>query len=250
MSSVEAARIEQIDCFIAAMDSARSIDDIFLATKSQIQALGFDYFGYQLLAPPIGPAVRLYLTNKPNGWTCRYIEQKYVSDDLVTRHAARTLRPFLWRDISQERLITPTQRLMFTEATEFGLKAGGTVPIHGPAAAKALFSIAANMSQHEFDRLFLQERHALQIIATYVHEHILRLGLDTPPPPPTIKLTPRELEVLTWTARGKTAWEISEIIAISEATVREYLENASHKLGTYNKSHAVAVAILHALIIP
>ena len=246
----ETMRLGDIERFIRETDAATTIDAIHTATQRQTIALGFEYFGYQLLAPPIGPPVRLYLTSKPKEWVARYIAQSYISDDLVSRHAARTIRPFLWDEITPERIQTPTQRLIFHEAAECGLQSGATVPIHGPGTAKALFSVSNRMPKAEFAKLFLAERHPLQLIATYVHEHLLRLGIQNPPPLPTIKLTPRELEVLTWTARGKTAWETSQILTLSEATVREYGNQACAKLGTNSKTHAVAIAILHALIIP
>lgn len=242
--------LDDIEGFVQSMDAARTVDDVYVATSRQICQLGFDFFGYQLLAPPIGPHVRLYLTSKPKGWTLQYIEKNHFSEDLVSRHAARTIRPYLWSQIVPSHHMTKPQQLVFCEATEFGLRTGGTIPIHGPAAAKALFSLANTGDEADFRRLFLQERHVLQIIATYVHEQLLRLGLDKLPPYPVIKLSPREIEVLTWTARGKTSWEISVITSLSEATVREYIENACRKLGTYSKTHAVAVAILHALIHP
>lgn len=242
--------LDVIENFIQAMDAARTVDELYVATSRQIEQLGFDYFGYQLLAPPIGPHVQLYLTSKPRGWTLRYIEMNHISEDLVSRHAARTIRPYLWSEIVPNYHMTKPQQLVFSEATEFGLHSGGTIPIHGPAAAKALFSLANTGKELDFTERFLQERHVLQIIATYVHEHLLRLGLHKVPPSPAIKLSPREIEVLTWTARGKTSWEISVITSLSEATVREYIENACRKLGTYGKTHAVAVAIRHALIIP
>jgi LuxR family quorum sensing-dependent transcriptional regulator len=242
--------LEDIENFILKTDAARCVEAIYEATNRQVHALGFDCFGYQLLSPPIGPFIGLYMTSMPKGWTLRYIEQNYIGDDLVTRHAARTIRPFLWDDVARRRMMTRTQRAVFDEAEDFGLRSGGTVPIHGPAAAKALFSVSSKMSQDELSRLFLSARHVLQIVATYVHENVLRLGIQSPPRPPSIKLTPRELEVLTWTARGKTAWEISEILSLSEATTRDYAQQACHKLGTNNKTHAVALAMLHALIIP
>jgi DNA-binding CsgD family transcriptional regulator len=54
--------------------------------------------------------------------------------------------------------------------------------------------------------------------------------------------------VMTWSARGKTAWEISEILSLSEGTVRDHIKNACRKLDTSNKTHAIAVALLHGLI--
>jgi DNA-binding CsgD family transcriptional regulator len=124
-----------------------------------------------------------------------------------------------------------------------------TIPIHGTLSTKALFSVSNNMSEDKFAALFMAERHALQIIATYAHENIMRLCKKYMKLP-SVSLSPRESEVLIRSARGKTAWAISKILSLSEATVREYTAQACHKFCTGNKTHAVALAVMHALIIP
>lgn len=63
-------------------------------------------------------------------------------------------------------------------------------------------------------------------------------------------LTPREVEVMTWTAHGKTRVEISIILSISEETVKDYIENACRKLNAVNKTQAVSKAISFGLINP
>ena len=61
-------------------------------------------------------------------------------------------------------------------------------------------------------------------------------------------LTSREAEVLTWVARGKSAWEIGEILRITKRTVDEHVQTAVRKLGAANRTHAVAIAIRERLI--
>ncbi|WP_157125763.1 helix-turn-helix domain-containing protein [Pandoraea norimbergensis] len=68
--------------------------------------------------------------------------------------------------------------------------------------------------------------------------------------PPAIHLTPRETECLQWAAAGKTAWETSRILAISERTATFHLTNAVKKLGATNRRAAVARAIGLGLIAP
>lgn len=57
------------------------------------------------------------------------------------------------------------------------------------------------------------------------------------------KLTPREREILTWAAAGKSAWETSSILGISEATVITHLENTRRKLNVATTTQAVVVAL-------
>jgi len=61
-------------------------------------------------------------------------------------------------------------------------------------------------------------------------------------------LSVREAECLMWVAQGKTAWEISCILSISERTVRFHLDNARGKLDSVNTTHTVALAIAQGLI--
>lgn len=61
-------------------------------------------------------------------------------------------------------------------------------------------------------------------------------------------LTEREIECLKWSAEGKTYEDIGMLLGISARTVRFFLENARHKLGSVNTTHAVAAAMLRGLI--
>jgi DNA-binding CsgD family transcriptional regulator len=61
-------------------------------------------------------------------------------------------------------------------------------------------------------------------------------------------LTEREIECLKWSAEGKTYEDIGMLLGISARTVRFFLENARHKLGSLNTTHAVANAMLRGLI--
>jgi DNA-binding CsgD family transcriptional regulator len=62
------------------------------------------------------------------------------------------------------------------------------------------------------------------------------------------KLTRRELEVLTWVAQGKSAWEIGEILQIAKRTVDEHAQTAVRKLDAANRVHAVAIAVRDRMI--
>ena len=61
-------------------------------------------------------------------------------------------------------------------------------------------------------------------------------------------LSKREKEVLRWIAEGKTAWEISVILNISERTVSFHTSNILAKLNAVNKTHAVALAVSESIL--
>jgi len=61
-------------------------------------------------------------------------------------------------------------------------------------------------------------------------------------------LTRRETEILQWTACGKTSEEIAQLLSLSVPTVNTHIRNICGKLNAVNKSHAVALALVHKLI--
>jgi DNA-binding CsgD family transcriptional regulator len=73
--------------------------------------------------------------------------------------------------------------------------------------------------------------------------------IETAEVPKAIQLlTPREREVLAWAARGKSAWEIGEILRITKRTVNEHVRTAAQKLGATNRTQAVVIALRSRII--
>ena len=63
-----------------------------------------------------------------------------------------------------------------------------------------------------------------------------------------VKLTGRELEVVTQIAEGNTYREIAEALGISEKTVATYRERASEKLGVRSRAELVRWALERGLV--
>ena len=55
-------------------------------------------------------------------------------------------------------------------------------------------------------------------------------------------LTPRETEVLSWLAKGKTNRDIGDILGVSPRTVNKHLEHVFEKLGVETRAAAAALA--------
>jgi DNA-binding CsgD family transcriptional regulator len=86
----------------------------------------------------------------------------------------------------------------------------------------------------------------LRLLLNYFHSHLLRInGVDTSS---ELIMSARELDCLSWTAAGKTAWEASIILGISERTVRFHLNVAREKLNCATTTQAVAKAVSRQLI--
>ena len=65
-----------------------------------------------------------------------------------------------------------------------------------------------------------------------------------------VALNEREMECLTWSARGKTSPEIAQIVNISKRTVNFHIENACRKLNVATRTEAVVKATSGRLIDP
>jgi DNA-binding CsgD family transcriptional regulator len=57
-------------------------------------------------------------------------------------------------------------------------------------------------------------------------------------------ITKRELECIRWASEGKTSWEISRILNISERTVNFHLANYIEKTDSVNRQQAIAKFLL------
>jgi DNA-binding NarL/FixJ family response regulator len=65
-----------------------------------------------------------------------------------------------------------------------------------------------------------------------------------------VQLNDREVETLTWVARGKTSDEIAEILNLAKRTVDFHVDNARNKLGVSTRTQAAVKAVTGRLIDP
>src|SRR5580704_7683528 len=68
--------------------------------------------------------------------------------------------------------------------------------------------------------------------------------------PKQVDLNEREVETLTWSARGKTSAEIAQILGLSKRTVDFHIDNARTKLGAATRVEAAIKAATGHLIEP
>ncbi len=167
--------------------------------------------------------------------------------DPILRLALGGVRPVEW---ATARRRFPECEPLFEAAEEIGLSTEGVaLPLPCPAGRVALLAIGSNLSPAEWSVYRRRHLRDFQLAANLFHasmlEHSAMAGAmderDT-------RLTLRETEVLTWSAAGKSYWEIATILGISERTVRFFMTNARRKLNVVSNTQAVAQAVRHALI--
>jgi DNA-binding CsgD family transcriptional regulator len=76
---------------------------------------------------------------------------------------------------------------------------------------------------------------------------------DSPPflekdSPKKFHITRREIEVLQWLQQGKSSWEISKILGLSERTVNFHVYNVMEKIKAVNRLQMVSIALRLRLI--
>ncbi|MBB5357453.1 DNA-binding NarL/FixJ family response regulator [Rhodanobacter sp. ANJX3] len=63
-------------------------------------------------------------------------------------------------------------------------------------------------------------------------------------------LTGREIAVLKVVAEGNSNSDAAQLLSVSLETVKQHMKNIAAKLGTYDRAHAVAIAIKRGIIDP
>ncbi|WP_296598539.1 helix-turn-helix transcriptional regulator [Phenylobacterium sp.] len=92
-----------------------------------------------------------------------------------------------------------------------------------------------------------EEAFAAQMAGLMLTERLIGFALENPADD-EVRLTERERDTLAWVAEGKSDWEISVILGLSETTVRFHVDNARRKLGAVNRAQAVARLVAARLL--
>ena len=176
----------------------------------------------------------------PVEWLTRYATERLHDIDPVIRYNYSFLKPHTWKEAVTVFNEKPHKDFM-NMASEFGLKHGVASGISRGGSRASIFSFSAGR-----DNFRPHHKDVLDIIVPHVHQALIRVcetRCETGKP-----LSGRETEVLKWMKDGKTNWEISVILGISERTVKFHVQNITHKLNAVNKAHAVAIAMDSGLV--
>ena len=221
------------------------------ALMTHISKLGFDDMsaldlqdGPSLITIPDGPkgnAVRIGTYSED--WTNRYFHQSYQNVDPVWLKMKTETSPFYWQDCFKEReeaVGWSELGIQFkSESEECGLVRGLTVAIDNSETSSRI-SFCGKEARGGPGVM-----HMMHLIGIYFHQRLLAMSgaLSLKLGNSKVRLTPRETEVLHWYANGKSAWDISVVLSVSEAAVRFHLSNIRDKYGVPSSVHATALAI-------
>ena len=126
-----------------------------------------------------------------------------------------------------------------------GTKAAIVLPIHLPLAQIGMAILTSeDPNKTDLSEEFMQSAEWLLALARRFVDGYVRVSQVRNSLAIDASLTKRQIECLYWAARGKTDWEIGEILGCSHAGVRYHMVKASEALDTTNRAQTIYHACL------
>lgn len=175
----------------------------------------------------------------PSEWLELYVSQRFDKIDPVVKENFTTCRVQYWNETYKKH--NPPKEFIHS-AEDFGLERGYSHGILDNGRKGSLFSFSGDSI----------ERHPrtetiLEYIIPHLHQCLTRISGQNNVRH-KVALSPREKEILKWLKNGKTSWEISVILSISQDTIKFHVKRIMQKLDAVKRTQAVAIAIEHGLI--
>lgn len=227
---------------IELVDGVASTDDLLLAMIEICATLGFQFFAlthHVDIMKASSSAVRLH--NYPLQWADYYDGNALGVSDPVHRASHTTSAGFRWSHLPGMIPLTAADRRVLALGSDHGIGDGFTVPANVPGEALGSCSFA-NQADRPLPEAMLP---IAQLAGTFAFERARRLwavrAIDEEEKAPV--LTDRQRDCILWAARGKSDWEISRILNVSEETVARHIKQGCERYGV-NKRTLLAIRAL------
>lgn len=231
------------DCLNRLKASAGSSSDVLRELALIVGQLGFEYCSYVLRVPfPIAEPSVTWASTYPQHWLDHYFSNDYLGVDPLIQRTMHGTEPVVWSDELFQ--VRPD---FWEEARSHGIRHGWALATHGKHMTTGMLSLARSHQIVTPTELADTEMQ-LVWLSHVTHGLIGATEMEKFVPPMDNELTTREIEVLRWSAAGKTAESIGKILGITERTVTFHVTSALHKLDVTNKTQAVAKALLLGLL--
>jgi len=177
--------------------------------------------------------------NYPSEWLDLYMKNKFYNVDPIFKENFTKFKLQYWAD-TYKRNRPPKEFICAAES--FDIKQGYTYGLTDRMRSEAsLFSISERSLKPN-----IRNEMILKYIIPHFHQALNRNFKK--PNKKDIVLSSRQKEVLNWIKEGKSTWDISVILGISERTVKFHADTIMQKLNVVNRAQAVAVAFEQGLI--
>ena len=184
-------------------------------------------------------------------WNCSdtlpletYVKERAFTRDPILHRAEGSITPVSWNTHRWDRPLPRSEKSVLSLLRDLNIASGVSIPIHGPGLRFSVLCLSTQDRQDDAQRVRGELEGALQLLGAYVATYYQDSGAANQ----SVSLTAREIDCLSWTSEGKTAWEIGQILSISERTVRFHLSNAMRKLDAATKHQAVLKALTVGLL--
>lgn len=216
----------------------REIEAAYPILQRFAENIGFDFCGVNFTTNNRTVDFNaLQINNYPQTFNHLYEKNHYSKVDPVISHCNHSVLPIVW----SKEVYSQTPDLWHAQQSH-GLKHGWSQSFIDEQTGLCSI-VSLSRPQRPLSPLELYEHFGFMF---YAINHLHDLFSSTVPIPPAKpakpRLSPRELEVLELSAVGKTAYEISRILCLSERTVNYHVQNVIIKLKVCNKISAVIAA--------
>lgn len=235
---------QDIESLSQSILKALSIDALYEAIDKVAHALGFDRFALSVEVGLGGDAGTSVLVHSyPSSWADIYIGFNLAATDPVRRAGESSLSGFRWRDIGQLIPMTPIELVTFETGRKHGMVDGFTVPRHlpGTMTGSCTFVTATDRALPETELIVADALGAIAIAQAGRLSGWRR-------PSRHARLTDRQRDCVLWAARGKTDWEIAQILGISQETVIQHLKEARERYDARKRASLILYALFDGLI--
>ena len=243
----------QLDDVFSSVAIAATRDELLKGVSHIAAAVGYDDVAVAYMHKTQTGTVPTSMTTYPTGWLdeCTRLPSAQILMDPILKHLNTQVHPMLWSEATYDAAKIAG---LYEAFAAYGLGSGMTVSVRGPTGDTACVGFTCSSRKTSTMSQLLSELGTLQLTASAVYNALARIVVAKPATSdfqeavPARKLTQRELELLRWSRCGKTAWESSTILGISQATAQFHLKNAISKLGVGSKQQAVLRALELRLI--
>lgn len=233
------------------LTGVRSSDTAWQMVVSALDQVGINWICYLLcsgyedtLANGIENSV-VYRTNYPKEFLAGFEpDASFLSNDVAMLSAISGKGILKWHDPALLEQATPEQIRQHQMACQAGLKVGVTISAScysSDAGGTALYS--RHLDGAGFDQMWARNECEILTILAALNEAMKKTFI-----PETLRLSRRELDVLSWLAAGLRPDEIADQLNIGYRTVDKYISSAKVKLKARTRDHAVCRAINFGLL--
>jgi len=233
-----------VDVHVSEIAGLKTQFDIFRFMKKVTEA--YRSRAFMVFNLPSVTAVDLQSNTVISSWPVEllaaYDHERLVAHSPVMKQLRTSTAPF-FNDLSQAKLERPDGKAGIVKALfeRFRMMRCAYFPTHEASGGRGAVSFSGDR-----EPFTAEEMRELHYLSTHVFNRLAEIrSYDNRI---TDALTDREIDCLNWTAAGKTSVEIAEILTLSEHTVNHYLNRATKKLDTVNRTQAVAKALRIGLI--